>query len=1231
MSNPEMNKLLNNLELKKLLGKSEVISICDIELICKHQPELISKIIDVLVEYLNTEKPVECDAVQEVFMAMVHVDKEASLTAMLNHLANFKVPDLKNKLPIFIELALYKSNLTKRRISDVLEKSLQKESEADLQRLAQYFETKAGLDTFDVSDAHYVDRFISCLLMAVPFFARGAPSSKYFEFMNRHHILHHFDKLTEHRKLDFLKSLAEMSSDTTAQAAGQMLPSIIELLKKCIPDTKMERESMNISYIECLLYVLHHLAIKAPAAATDFCNEEFMLRLDCVRSITRARLKKLDTTLAKDDKKVKSLCLLTGLIYFFYLLRDSTCPIAPIRSDALESVSKDCKLNLDDTGICDLTDKQVQSILDYSKYHQVSRNKNGACVLNDNDDIAMLGWQMKKSDLSFLETAGEQGRSGEVRDQLFHLLCWAYAGSDLVSYQRLLQKWERKTLPLCPWYLCAFCEPEKLGEEEILDRNGEKKILVDRHGRVHHCYGGTIEKALCHVQSHGIPRDVVTNFLCTDYHPPSADEPDMERRKIKGFRKINTWKDVVEALQKQQIVGADLLNYSQLMMTSGKYIYKGPMSRMSVYVGYHAVVIEQIKKMNGEWVAVCKMSNGTLVADYGYAYVSIEVQYMPVGASDLKRKRIRGSDHPMHLLTNFIIVDMVEADENDRKDAESEESEEKDSENEEEEDYIPKAKRGLTKDPKPKRSRTEDPTMVKESDAVGDTGDAISRHNSDSTTKVMELVALVKLLSGFPSISKRIKDIIVKQKGSLLLGMQQRAIEYNSIVDRHKNIRSSLVDRMPVLDEATFNVRRAGHFPASASTMAQFSVSLPNGVEKPAVDLLFDEDFFQDLLCVYLGSSLSQSGATQAPKAGTYRDMIRAVRACQTAAEERAVVRKECANIRALINEDDPHDRHRNLAKLMLIHMLGYPTHFVQMECLKLIASPGFPEKRIGYLGLMLMLVTKSLKQDLNHSNQYVVGLALFALGNICSAEMAPDLAPEVERLVQFRDPNIRKKAALCSTRIVRKVPDLVENFVNADASLLKEKHHGVLIRGVQLCYELCTINDEALEYFRTKCTEGLIKFLRDITNCAYQPEYDVAGITDPFLQRRLLRFLRVLGQGDADASDLMTHILAQVTESDAVDAIEDAIAGHNSDLTTKVMAFVALLKLSSGFPSISERIKDMIVKQKGSLHLEMQQRAIEFNSIVERHKRIRSSMGERMAELDEAVFNVRRAGSLLA
>ncbi|KAH8485018.1 hypothetical protein H0E87_026696 [Populus deltoides] len=598
------------------------------------------------------------------------------------------------------------------------------------------------------------------------------------------------------------------------------------------------------------------------------------------------------------------------------------------------------------------------------------------------------------------------------------------------------------------------------------------------------------------------------------------------------------------------------------------------------------------------------------------------------------------------------------------------------------------------------------------------------------------------------------------------------------------------------------------------------------------------------------------------------RDMIRAIRACKTAAEERAVVRKECAAIRTSMNENDQDYRHRNLAKLMFIHMLGYPTHFGQMECLKLIASAGFPEKRIGYLGLMLllderqevlMLVTNSLKQDLNHSNQYIVGLALCALGNICSAEMARDLAPEVERLLQFRDPNVRKKAALCTIRIIKKVPDLSENFINPAAALLKEKHHGVLITGIQLCTDLCKVSPEALEFLRKKHTDGLVKTLKDAVNSPYTPEYDISGIADPFLHIRLLKLLRVLGQGDADASDAMNDILAQVatktesnknagnailyecvetimsiedngglrvlainilgrflsnrdnniryvalnmlmkaitvdaqavqrhratilecvkdsdasiqkralelvyvlvnetnvkpltkelidylevsdqefkgeltakicsiiekfspeknwyidqmlkvlkkagnfvkdevwhaliavissasdlhgytvralykafqtsseqeslvrvavwcigeygdmlvnnvgmldiedpitvTESDTVDVVKIAIKHHALDLTTKAMALIALLKLSSRFPSCSERIKDIIVQHKGSFVLELQQRSLEFNSIIEKHQNIRSALVERMPILDDATFSTRRAGSLPA
>ncbi|XP_073059288.1 AP-1 complex subunit gamma-2-like [Primulina eburnea] len=596
------------------------------------------------------------------------------------------------------------------------------------------------------------------------------------------------------------------------------------------------------------------------------------------------------------------------------------------------------------------------------------------------------------------------------------------------------------------------------------------------------------------------------------------------------------------------------------------------------------------------------------------------------------------------------------------------------------------------------------------------------------------------------------------------------------------------------------------------------------------------------------------------------RDMIRAIRACKTAAEERGVVRKECAAIRAAISENDHDYRHRNLAKLMFIHMLGYPTHFGQMECLKLIAHPGFPEKRIGYLGLMLllderqevlMLVTNSIKQDLNHTNQYIVGLALCALGNICSADMARDLAPEVERLLQFRDPNIRKKAALCSIRIIKKVPELAENFMNPATALLKEKHHGVLLTGVQLCTDMCKVSTEALEHFRKKCVDGLVKVLKDLSNSPYAPEYDVSGITDPFLHVRLIKLLSVLGQGDTDTSDAMNDILAQVatktesnknagnailyecvatimtiednsglrvlainilgrflssrdnniryvalnmlmkaisldsqavqrhratilecvkdsdasirkralelvyllvnesnvksltkelidylevsdpefkgdltskicsivekfsqekiwyidqmlkvlseagnfvkdevwhslivvitnasnlhgysvrslykaaqtaseqetlirvtvwcigeygemlvnnsgvldmedpitvTEADAVDVVETAIGRHSSDLTTQAMCLISLLKLSSHFTSCSKRINDIISQYKGSLVLELQQRAMEFNSVIEKHVKIRSSLVERMPVLDEATYSERRSGSV--
>ena len=93
---------------------------------------------------------------------------------------------------------------------------------------------------------------------------------------------------------------------------------------------------------------------------------------------------------------------------------------------------------------------------------------------------------------------------------------------------------------------------------------------------------------------------------------------------------------------------------------------------------------------------------------------------------------------------------------------------------------------------------------------------------------------------------------------------------------------------------------------------------------------------------------------------------------------------------------------------------------------------------------------------DLNHSNQYIVGLALCALGNIASVEMSRDLFTEVESLLSTANPYIRRKAALCAMRICRKVPDLQEHFLEKAKALLSDRNHGVLLCGLTLVIDMC-------------------------------------------------------------------------------------------------------------------------------------------------------------------------------
>lgn len=156
------------------------------------------------------------------------------------------------------------------------------------------------------------------------------------------------------------------------------------------------------------------------------------------------------------------------------------------------------------------------------------------------------------------------------------------------------------------------------------------------------------------------------------------------------------------------------------------------------------------------------------------------------------------------------------------------------------------------------------------------------------------------------------------------------------------------------------------------------------------------------------------------------------------------------------------------------------------------------------------------------------MGLALCSLANISSSSIARDLSNEVIGLLSNTNPYIRKKAGLCAIRIIRKVPELMEQFIPKVRPLLAERNHGVLITAVSLIIEMCLLDQENIIYFR-KAVSPLVKLLKGLILSGYAPEHDVNGITDPFLQVKILRLLRLLGKGDSAASDSMNDVLAQV------------------------------------------------------------------------------------------------------
>ncbi|CAI8618304.1 unnamed protein product [Vicia faba] len=359
LSGPALDAHLDLVEAEELGVRVQAIR--GLPLFCKDTPENIGKMVDILVQILGSEEFVERDAVHKALMSLLRQDVKASLTALFKHIrGSDEEPNtddvIREKVINFVRDKVFpiKAELLKpqeemeRHITDLIKNSLEdvtgmefrmfmdflkslslfgeKAPAERMKELIEIIEGQADLGSpFNVADAghtDHIDRLISCLLMALPIVIRGASSSKFINFINSY-IIPVFDQLPGERKVDLLKNLAEFSPFTTPQDSRQMLPSIVQLLKKYMT-WKKTGEEMNFTYVECLLYTFHHLAHKVPNATNSLCGykivtgqpsdrlgedfsehySDFTERLKNVEEFTRATIKKLTQGMAENNKSM---------------------------------------------------------------------------------------------------------------------------------------------------------------------------------------------------------------------------------------------------------------------------------------------------------------------------------------------------------------------------------------------------------------------------------------------------------------------------------------------------------------------------------------------------------------------------------------------------------------------------------------------------------------------------------------------------------------------------------------------------------------------------------------------------------------------------------------------------------------------------------------------------------------------------------------------------------------
>ncbi|KAL3140296.1 hypothetical protein ABBQ38_004564 [Trebouxia sp. C0009 RCD-2024] len=278
-----------------------------------------------------------------------------------------------------------------------------------------------------------------------------------------------------------------------------------------------------------------------------------------------------------------------------------------------------------------------------------------------------------------------------------------------------------------------------------------------------------------------------------------------------------------------------------------------------------------------------------------------------------------------------------------------------------------------------------------------------------------------------------------------------------------------------------------------------------------------------------------------------------------------------------------------------------------------------------------LRLIINSIRNDLISRNEAFQALALSFIGNVGGQEMASLLAVDVMALVTNGAvrPIIRKKAALCLLRLLRKAgPD--SDMLAPDqwsvklGGLLDERDLGVLMAVVTLLLGIVSRNYEGYESLSGK----LVKLLERLKNREVSPDYTYYGIASPWLQVKCLRVLQYFPVPDDPAiNKALDSVLKRIITGNEVakninkNNAQHAIVFEAVSLALAMDADTELLQASVSLLGKFISVREPNIKYLG---LENMVRLAEVPAVIDTIHRHQKSI---VATLKDADISIRRRG----